>query len=182
MDFSKIISFLEANIPTLARAYYEQVQKSDFMLTYRKLDEPKIILREEAVFKNMIEWLKTGASNDKAEQFFEKIGRERFNERFPLTEINYALYITKKVFWSFVAWKPELFPNTDFQTMVEQMTVLGNFFDLGSFYIVRSYLNELFNKIDEASKLTKEDMKKLLVKGEFDKDNLDKSEIVWRNI
>jgi hypothetical protein len=156
--------------------------KSEYMTTYQKLDEVKVIEREELVFKNFINWLKNGASNDEAEKYFEKVGADRFNEGFPLTEINYALYITKKVFWSTIAWKKELFEDSEFHQLIEYMTILNNYFDLGSFYLIRGYINKLFTKLDISDKLTREEIHTILVRGAFDDDELDKSDFVWRHV
>lgn len=182
MDFTKMINFVETHINLLAHSYYEQLMKSEYMTTYQKLDQSKVIAREELVFQNFIKWLKSGASNDEAEKYFEKIGAERFNEGFPLTEINYALYITKKVFWSTIAWKKELFEESDFHHLIECMTILNNYFDLGSFYLIRGYVHELFTKLDISDKLTREEIHKILVRGAFDEDDLDKSDFVWRHV
>jgi len=162
MNFSKIIHFLEDNISSLSNAYYEQVMQSEFMKTYQKFDKAKVIERAEKVFLNFVDWLKKGASNVEAEKYFENVGAERFREGFPLTEVNYALYTTKKVFWSYIAWKEELFEGLDFVNTIEYITILNNFFDLGNFYITKGYIQELVNKIDESSKYTKEGIKKFL--------------------
>ncbi|MEW6507864.1 MAG: hypothetical protein AB1432_08990 [Bacteroidota bacterium] len=182
MDFTKMINFVESHVNILARSYYEQLMKSEYMTTYQKLDEVKVIEREELVFKNFINWLKNGASNDEAEKYFEKVGADRFNEGFPLTEINYALYITKKVFWSTIAWKKELFEDSEFHQLIEYMTILNNYFDLGSFYLIRGYINMLFTKLDISDKLTREEIHTILVRGAFDDDELDKSDFVWRHV
>jgi hypothetical protein len=182
MEYEGIIKAIETNMGVLSKSYYEQVRKSEQMQTYQKLEESKVLEREEAVFRHLIDWLKSGASNDAAEKYFERVGAERFKEKFPLTEVQYALYLTKKVFWSFIAWKKELFIEMQFHEIVETFTILGNYFDLGSFYIIRGYINEMFEKIGATTKLSKEEIHKLLVKGAFDEDDLDRSEIVWRHI
>lgn len=164
MDFSKIIHFLEQSISSLSNAFYEQVKQSEYMQTYKQFDKNEVIKRAEKVFLHLIDWLKAGASNIEAEKYFEQIGAERFREGFPLTEVNYALFTTKKVFWSFVAWKEDLFEEMDFFKTIEHITLLNNFFDLGSFYIIKGYVNELISKIDESSKYSKEEIKKFLVK------------------
>ncbi|MEJ5351053.1 MAG: hypothetical protein WHS65_05615 [Melioribacteraceae bacterium] len=162
MNFSKIIHFLEDNISSLSNAYYEQVMQSEFMKTYQKFDKAKVIERAEKVFLNFVDWLKKGASNIEAEKYFENVGAERFREGFPLTEVNYALYTTKKVFWSYIAWKEELFEGLDFVNTIEYITILNNFFDLGNFYITKGYIQELVNKIDESAQYSKEEIKKFL--------------------
>ncbi|MDQ7817498.1 MAG: histidine kinase N-terminal domain-containing protein [Melioribacteraceae bacterium] len=182
MDYSKIISFIEANITNLARTYSEQLIKPEHMITYQKLEASKIIAREEIVYGNLVNWLKSGASNDEAEKLFEKIGAERFNQGFPLTELNYALFITKKVLWNAVGQKKELFGPLVFDELFKCMTVVNNYFDLGNFYMIRGYVNELFRKLDISDKMSREEIHKILIKGAFDEDDLDKSEIVWRHV
>ncbi len=164
MDFSKIISFLESNTTSLSNAFYEQIIQYDMMKTYKQLEKPVVIERAEKLFLHFIDWLKKGASNEKAEKYFEKVGAERFHEGFPLTEVIYALFTTKKVFWSFIAWKEELFDDMDYVKLIEYVTILNNFFDLGNFFIVKGYINELISKMDESLGYTKEEIKKFLLK------------------
>lgn len=164
MDFSNIIHFLEGNISTLSNAFYEQVEHSKELKTYRQIDKSIVIERAENVFNQLINWLKTGASNVDAEKYFESVGSERFQEGFPITEVINALYVTKKIFWSFIAWKEELFNKYDYLQIIEYMTVLNNFFDIGNIFIIKGYVNELINKIDESSEYSKEEIKKFLLK------------------
>jgi hypothetical protein len=182
MDYSKIISFIEANIQSLARTYSEQLIKPEHMITYQKLEASKIIAREEIVYGNLVNWLKNGASNDEAEVLFEKIGAERFNQGFPLTELNYALIITKKVLWNAVGQEKELFKSLNFNELIECTTILNNYFDLGNFYMTRGYVNELFRKLDISDKMSREEIHKVLVRGAFDDEDLDKSDFVWRHV
>ncbi|MGK9369879.1 hypothetical protein ACSSWA_13365 [Melioribacter sp. Ez-97] len=188
MDFTHIIEFIRNNLHQISHAYYEQIKKTELMKNYRRLSEKEVIAREERVFENLIEWLQTGASNDKAEKYFENVGAERFKEGFPLTEVNYALYITKKVFWSFIAWKKELFGfddeegGIDFSRIMEYVTILNNFFDLGNFYIIRGYIGELFEQLEETASMSKEEIKKILMHGAFDDNDFNKDEIIWHHI
>lgn len=182
MEYLRLISYVENNLNTLARTYYEQIKKSDYMKTYQKLDPKKAIEREELVFLNLIDWLKSGASNDEAEKYFERVGAERFAEGFPLSEVNYALYLTKKVFWSAVAWKFEITGHMSNPELLEFITILGNYFDLGSFYITRGYFREMFDRLDASAKFSKDEIQNIFVRGAFDSDELNKSEIVWRHV
>lgn len=182
VNFSKIISFVESNIKNLARTYSEQLIKPEHMITYQKLDPLKIIAREELLYTNFVEWLKSGASNDEAEKLFEKIGAERYNEGFPLTELNFALIITKKVLWNAISQREDLFKDVTYNDFVECVTVINNYFDLGNFYMTRGYVHELFGKLDLSDKISREEIHKILIKGAFDEEDLDKSEIVWRHV
>ena len=174
MVFKNLISVVEANLDTIAKTWLAEIKKSEYMSTYQKFSEDEVLKRGKAVYKNLIKWLETGASNKEVENYFEKVGAERNREGFPLTEVNYALYLTKKVFWSFSVWKVEITGLMDSSEAIELMTVLNNYFDLGNFYIERGYLNELFNKLDETKKFTKDELEKYFVKGALFRDSTKK--------
>ena len=106
-------------------------------------------------------------------------------EGFPLTEVIYALYLVKKVFWCCVAWAKEdteLKPHDNCEYCIEFLTILGNYFDLGNFYLTRGYFQSIFKELDKTSLAEKDEMKKFLQKGIINLEDLDKEEFIWRHI
>lgn len=182
MDFTSIINSINQNKHQIASAYFEQVKNSDYMKTYHKLDPDKVIAREEATYIHLVEWLKNGANNDDAEKFFANVGSERYKEGFPLSELNYALYISKKAFWSFMIEHSEIIEGLDKKVMIEIFGILSNYFALGGFYMVRGYINTLFDKLDINDRLTREEIHNILVRGALDEEDLDMSEFTWRHV
>ncbi len=181
MDFTNLIAAIEKDIRHMAEKYYEDILKSDKMENYAKLDKEKVISREESVFKNMVNWLRTGREDDKAEKFFENIGSERFNEGFPLAEINYALHIDKQVVWNYIIPKKDsdIFPNVEeFQNTA---ILLSNYFDLGNFYMTRGYMNALCTALENTGKFKREELQTIIKKGAFDED-FDMSDIIWYHV
>ncbi len=181
MEFGKLIASIEKDVRGMAEKYYEELLKSDKMENYAKLERELVITREENVFINMLNWLSTGRSDDNAEKFFENIGSERFNEGFPLAEINFALHIDKQVVWSYIIARKEtdLFKsNEEFQNTA---ILLSNYFDLGNFYMTRGYMNSLYDALENTGKFKREELQSLVKKGAFDED-FDMSEIIWYHI
>lgn len=181
MAFENLISFVNANLNEMCNACVEEIDKSEYMKTYQKVDKEKAFKRHEAVYKHLAKWLESGASNDVAETYFESTGADRFKEGFPLTEVIYAIYITKKVFWNNLSSNSSLFDSNNFEDTIKQIRVLNNYFDLGNFYIIRGYLNTFYGKLDETT-LPKEDIKMILSKGAFDMEDLEKDEIIWWHV
>ncbi len=165
MSYNNLIVSIEDNVDDIVRTWKEEITKSEYMTTYRELPDKALTERGKAVYNNLIQWLQSGASNKEIEQYFERIGAERNREGFPLTEVGYALYLSKKVFWSFSLWKEEITGLFDTGEAIEFMTVLNNYFDLGNFYIIRGYLKELFAKLDESQKFSKEELESYFLKG-----------------
>lgn len=181
MDFTKLIDAINKDAQLMAENYYNEILKSDKMENYGKLDKDLVIKREVDVFKNMISWLSTGSSDDNAEKFFENVGSERFNEGFPLAEINFALHIDKLVVWDYFIPRKEtgLFANNEeFQNTA---ILLSNYFDLGSFYMTRGYMNGLCAALENTGKFKREELQSIVKKGAFDED-FDMSDIIWYHV
>ncbi len=182
MDFTNLINLITSNKRIIATTYYDQVKSSDYMKTYHNLDPEKVIAREEAVYVQLANWLKNGADNDEAEKFFAKIGSDRLKEGFPLSELNYALFISKKSFWEFLKTHPEIVKDIPAEKNVEFFAILGNYFDLGGFYMVRSYILTLFEKLDINDSLSREEIHNIMIRGAFDDEDIDMSDFVWRHV
>jgi hypothetical protein len=182
MDILRLTNLIESNLDAIVKDYCEQINSSEYMKTYQKLNPEKLSEREKEVFKHLIGWLNNGANNDQAEKYFEKIGEERYREGFPLTELNYALFITKKVFWAFLEKHPELLEAIDKNELVKFFIVLGNYYDLAVFYIIRSYIQTLFERLDINDRLSREEIHNILVRGAYDEDDFEMTDFVWRHI
>lgn len=182
MELNKIIDLINQHKNEIANTYFEQVKNSDYMKTYHKLDPQKVITREEATYSHLVDWLKSGIDNDEAEKFFTNIGSERYREGFPLSELNYALYISKKAFWAFLMEHSEIIEGLEKKSIIEFFGILSNYFALGGFYMVRGYINTLFDKLDINDRLTREEIHNILVRGAFDEEDLDMSEFAWRHV
>lgn len=182
MDFTKIIDLVESKMSQLTNACYEQQMQSEFMKNYRKLDKAKLLERHEALYKNMIEWLKGETSKEFAEKYFKSVGATRFNEGFPLAEVNFALFTTKKVFWNMLTEEKKLLQETSCENILESMRIVSNYFDIGSYCIIRGYIHELFSKLDIASKVSREEIEKILEYGALDDEDLNADEFIWRHV
>ena len=174
MVYESLIAILERHLDDLTATWVSEVKKSEYLETYNKLSEKELFNRGNILFSNLQDWLLKGASNDEVADYFHKIGNERINEGFPLSEIYYALYLEKKVLWSYVAWKDEVTGVLEAHDAIEYMTVINNYFDLGDFYIIRGFMHELYAHISNSDKFTKEELEELLTKGALYRESIKK--------
>lgn len=174
MVYESLIAIVEKHLDDLTDSWVSEVKNSDYLETYQKLSNNELVNRGNILFSNLQDWLLNGASNDDAAKYFQKIGRERISEGFPLSEVYYALYLEKKVLWSFVALKDEVAGILTAQDAIEFMSEINNYFDLGNFNIIRGYLNDLYTHIADSDKFTKEELEKLLSKGALYQESIKK--------
>jgi hypothetical protein len=174
MVYESLIAIVEKNVDNLAETWTQEVKKSEYLNTYQSLSNTEVLSRGHLLFSNLLKWLQTGASNDDAAEYFQNVGEDRLKEGFPLSEVYYALYLEKKVLWSFVAWKDEITGRLKAVDAIEFMTVINNYFDLGNFYIIRGYMNKLFTQLTESKKFTKEELENMLSSGALYQESIKK--------
>ncbi len=169
-------------IDELKQEWLEEVRKSEYLRTYQTFSDEETIKRGEAVFLYLKDWVEDGATNQNAEEYFEKVGASRFKERFPLTEVHYAIYLLKRIFWNKIDWRDKVTGSFETSNATKIMTTFNNYFDLASFSITKGYFNELINSVKDDKKISKEDLKSLLTKGRLDPEALEEDEFIWRHV
>ncbi len=174
MVYESLMAIVEENIDKLTESWEQEVKKCEYLETYRSLSAEDLRAKGKLLFENLLHWLQTGASNDDAAKYFQQVGIERINEGFPLSEIYYALYLEKKVLWSFVVVKEEITGKLNAVDAIEFMSVINNYFELGNFYIIRGYMNELYKTLKQTGKFTEEELKNIISNGALFKESVRK--------
>ncbi|MFH1194749.1 MAG: hypothetical protein V1720_03490 [bacterium] len=165
MVYESLIAIVESSLKDLVKSWVKEILRSDYMKTYHALTEVQILQRGETLFGNLKKWLDRGAYGEEVEEYFVKVGEDRFMEGFPLSEIHYALYLEKKVLWSYVNWKEDVTGKFTTPEAIEFMTVLNNYFDLGNFFIIKGYMQALYDRLVESDKFSDEELKNYIGKG-----------------
>ena len=174
MVYESLIAILEKHLTDLTETWASEVNNSDYLETYKKLPQKELFNRGHILFSNLQDWLLKGASNDEIAHYFQEIGNKRINEGVPLSEIYYALYLEKKILWSYVSEKDEVTGILKAKDAIEFMTVINNYFDLGDFYIIRGYLHELFTHLSDSDKFSNDELENLFTKGALYKESIKK--------
>ena len=163
---------VENNIDDMALGFREEVRKSDYMITYHELSDEELLKKARNVFENLIKWIISPPSQKNVGEYFSGLGAERLREGFPLSEVNYALYLSKKVFWKFTFENYNKINGLDNRSLIEFIHELNNYFDIGEFFIIRGYLEELFSYLGNTGRFSKEELESFLVKGALYKETV----------
>ena len=179
---SKVLKSIRENLEEMSNAWVKEVRASEYMETYQKLLDEDIKERGQLVLMNLAKWLEDGANKEEIEEYFQNVGKTRFNEGFPLTEVQFALYITKKIIWNYIDWRDAISGSFSTTHTRDILTLLSNYFDLGNFYVTRSYLNELYKQLNKTEKFSKSELENIIKKGKTDTGDIDEDEFIWRPI
>jgi len=105
--------------------------------------------------------------------YFVQLGKERYEEKFPLSEIHYAVILAKRVVRSTALAESLLDSAMEVYQVMELGQMVSSFFDTGNFYITKGYLQALHDDLARSKKFTEEELTKYFPHGSFFKQDID---------
>ncbi len=181
MKYLSLIKSAESNIKDLSKIWMQEMKKSEYASTYNSLDDERAFERGYNVFENLFEWFNEGANISEIQNYYESVGVERNKEGFPLTEVIFAVYLTKRVFSEFVR-NSELADSFSTKEILEFNELVNSYFDQGILHITKGYLNHLFDRLDASKKFSTDELKVFLTQGKLDLDEVDGEDFIWRHV
>jgi len=165
MIYRQIVELIKREPEKLALHWSEHIRKAEVTKTYRSLSADELVSRHTRVFQNLALWLQDSLTRAQLSRFFEGLGSQRYHEKVPLCEVNYALLTAKRDFWELVRSQGLLNSPLEFYQAMELMSSIDQFFDLGNFYIIRGYQQSLQTQLAKSGGLSGSRIEDLLVVG-----------------
>jgi len=162
MIYRRIVDLIKHEPERLSNRWCQHIKRSEVTSSYHRLSVDDLTARHTRVFENLAKWVEHTMSRDELNTFFTELGRERYQEGFPLCEVNYALIIAKRNFWDLVQSQGLLDSALEFYQAMELMSSIDQFFDFGNFYIIRGYLEGISSRLQESTPLTERELRNLV--------------------
>jgi hypothetical protein len=157
----------------LSKAWCKEVRKSDYMKTYQKLPDERLAKVNKIFFDHLAQWITKGLSRQEIGNYFVDLGKERYHDKFPLSEIHYAVYLAKRVVRNMVLSESLLDSAMEVYQVMELGNMVSSFFDTGNFYITKGYLQAMHDDLVRSKKFTKEELAQYFPHGSFFKEEID---------
>lgn len=132
---------IEDHAEQIARGLVNDLQSNDRTAAYHALSRNNLHRRIFEVYRNLDRWLITD-SNEEIEAAYRELGKIRFAQDVPLSEVVYALILTKNHLRAFIRTSAlldsaiELYQEKELQQLIEQ------FFDKAIYHTVQAYMQE----------------------------------------
>lgn len=122
MQLQKLVTLIEANADELAEMLVRKLRESPRMGAYHRFGDDELKDRARLVYANLGKWLEE-ASEGQVEKEYFWLGKQRYEERIPLSQLIWALFLTRRTLWHFVeqqGWETieELQRNLDIELLV----------------------------------------------------------------
>jgi len=136
------------------------IRKEPHLKHFNSMDDEMLIESDRPFYPLLARILDRGLDRSLVGGFFVKLGKEKMRGGYPISEVIYAMNLIEKVVIDFVMteYAPEN-PMRMYQAMGAFSTI-GEFFLLGSYYITKGYLEEIYTSMNAHDKVSEELLKK----------------------
>jgi len=140
-----LMRLIETHAHDLTENLMKDVRVHPRTASLHKVAEAELTARSFELYHNLGRWLGE-KREEEIETAYREIGRRRFWEGVPLSELVYALVLMKQHLWDFIRKNdlPETATNLYGEEQLEMM--VGQFFDKALYHAVRGYEDAWFHE------------------------------------
>jgi len=146
---ARLLQLIQAHAGSLSRDVMDDLRTNERTPTFRRLDAGDGAMRISVLFYSLGQWI-GDADEDAVRDEYEQMGRARFREGVPVSEIIYALLITKSHLRRYIREHgvvdfagdrivpQELLP-LELHSIQDLNYRVGEFFDRALYHLARGY-------------------------------------------
>jgi hypothetical protein len=138
MISSKLVKLIEEHAEQLTQEFLNDVTTNPKTSSYHDVSTDEIHNRTYDVYKNLSDWLMDKTEKD-VEQKYLSLGRRRRKEDTPLSQLVYALSLTKSHLISYVKRSGLADTALEFYQELELFHMVTQFYDRAIYYTICGY-------------------------------------------
>ncbi|MBZ5514256.1 MAG: hypothetical protein LAN62_05325 [Acidobacteriia bacterium] len=135
---ARLVRMIEDHAEELTRGLLDDLATNARTSAYHKIPREELRHRLYDVYRNLGRWL--GHTTDESiEATYSELGRRRFAEGVPLSEVVYALTLSKYHLRDFIRTRGLTDSAVELYQEQELQRLVGRFFDRAIYYTIRGY-------------------------------------------
>ncbi len=135
---TRLVQRIEDHAEELTRGVVQDLQSNPKTPSYHALPSQTIQRRAYDVVRNLGKWLTT-MSDEEIESAHHELARRRAEEDIPLSELIYALILTKYHLRNYISASGMVDSAVQLYQEQELQHLIGRFFDKAAYYTVQGY-------------------------------------------
>jgi hypothetical protein len=161
---------LTLHCDNLARIWIKKVRKAENLRTYNALSDDELEKMNSRVYKTLALWFDKEIDKNAIGAFFVSIGKERRKQGFAVSEVSFALFLSQKAVQEYIANENLLDNSMALYTIMGLSSQVADFFYLGSYYMVKGYLEDTFIALHKNEAMSEDRLRKYFSDDFFFKD------------
>jgi hypothetical protein len=155
-----LIDSLVLKAGDFAIKWKNMVRKANQLKHYNSMDDDTLIEADKPIYGLLSRTLDRGLDRSLVGDFFVRLGKERLQDGFPISEVIYAINLAERIVIEYIM--TEFAPESPVR-MYQSMGVISQvseFFLLGCFYITKGFLEAVYTKMNVHDSVSEELLKK----------------------
>lgn len=138
---ARLVTMIEDHAEELTQSLITDVTTNSHTAHFERVSRDELRRRAFALYRNLGEWL-SHKTDEPIETTYTELARKRYPEGIPLSEVVYALILTKEHLREYVRSSGLLDTAVELYQEQELRHLVGRFFDKAIYYTVRGYERE----------------------------------------
>ena len=138
MMFYRLVRLIENHSQALAASLLDRVQNSEATPSYKNVPPEELKARVFEIYRHLGDWLITKDERDMEARYVE-IGARRALQQVPLSQLVWAIVLTKENLWEFIKKQTALERPVEVFGEMEMFEWLDQFFDRAIYYAAIGY-------------------------------------------
>jgi hypothetical protein len=134
----KLVKMIEEHAEQITQGLLKDIQTNPKTSAYQKFSVEEMHTRAYNVYKNLGEWL-IDTTGEKAQEKYLALGKQRFEEKIPVSQVIFALVLTKNHLFKYVKMLGLVDTALELHRELELFGSVTEFFDKAIYYTVRGY-------------------------------------------
>lgn len=135
---ARLVKMIEDHAEELTRGVLSDLASNHRTPSYHKVSREELHRRAYDVYHNLGRWV-GDKTEESVEAAYDSLGRRRFSDGVPLSEVVFALMLTKNHLRDYVRSAGLVGSAVDLYQEEELNLLVGRFFDKAIYYTVRGY-------------------------------------------
>lgn len=167
----KIMDVLTLNPESLVRIWIRKIRKAANLKKYNSLPDEELQAMNVKLYKMLALWFEKEIDKNKIGSFFVDIGKLRRSEGFAVSEVTYALLLAQRSVLEYISNESTLDSSMALYNVLDLTNQVADFFFLGSYYMMKGYLEDTYVALSQDEAISEEVLKKYFSDEFFFKDS-----------
>jgi hypothetical protein len=155
-----IIDTLNINARDLAARWKNLIHKAPQLKSYNQIGDARIIEEGARIYPLLSRILDRGLDRVALGDFFVRLGKEKMQDGFPISEVIYAINLCQQVVVQYIMTDFVLDSTIRMYQAMGVVNKVAEFFLLGCFYLTKGFLESTYTTMKGVDSVSEEFLKK----------------------
>ncbi|HOE74122.1 MAG TPA: hypothetical protein P5146_14405 [Desulfomonilia bacterium] len=150
MIYQKLVDLIQDNADQLTKRLMRDILSREETKSYKTLPEKEVYWRVFDVYSRLDSWLSKDKEKGEIKLHYTELGKKRFHENIPLSDLVMTLLLIKRHLWIYVMENQFYDSSFELSRALELNNKVVLFFDRAIYFAVMGYEDEMRKSLNKA--------------------------------